>query len=231
MATQRYFPQAEADRIVWLNHYAAKLSSHSAQVSIGDAEVADTLADIKYYVWILHTWYPAIQQLALQATQVKINIGTGDGSDPYPPPPATLFSDMPPPRPPGVLNRLFNQVQRIKLAAGYDDSIGADLGVVGSSDNSTHPVPLPTATAEQGPKGQRVRIDYNKYGHDGVAVESRVNGGAWQVLGVFTQRPAYDESPLAAAGVPETRDYRLRWVDKDVSNGEYSAIVSAVVGV
>jgi hypothetical protein len=112
MPAQRYFPQSEAERIVWLNQYAAKLPAYAAPLGLSQPEADDTLADIKYYVWILHTWYPATQQDALQATQVKTTIASGDGQAAYAPPPPTQFNDMPPPRPPGVLNRLFNQVQR-----------------------------------------------------------------------------------------------------------------------
>ena len=44
MAAQRYFPQAEADRIIWLNHYAAKLVKYGPLLGISPEEIASTLA-------------------------------------------------------------------------------------------------------------------------------------------------------------------------------------------
>ena len=74
----------------------------------------------------------------------------------------TVFTDIPPAVLPGVLARLFNQVQRIKLHPTYTEAIGLDLGIIDISDNSDQPVPQFTAAVEQGPKGSRVRIDYTK---------------------------------------------------------------------
>ena len=83
---------------------------------------------------------------------------------------------------------------------------------------------------EQGPKGSRLRIDYTKYGHQGIAIESRSNGGDWGLLGHYTQKPVYDDRPLAGPGTPESRDYRMRWWDKDEANGEWSAVQTVLVG-
>ncbi|MCX7111368.1 MAG: hypothetical protein NTX45_14820 [Proteobacteria bacterium] len=112
----------------------------------------------------------------------------------------------------------------------YTDAIGQDLGIVPIPDNSDHPVPQFTAALEQGPKGSRVRIDYTKYGHQGVAIESRSNGGAWESLAIVTQKPTYDDRPLAVPGIPESHDYRMRWWDKDEANGEWSAVQTVLVG-
>jgi hypothetical protein len=230
MPAQRYFPQYEADRVIWLNHYAAKIGEHGPRIGLSAEEIAATLADIAHYVWVLHTWYPATQQDALQATSTKNLIATGSGTEPVRIPAPTQHTDPPAAVLPGVLNRLFNQVQRIKLHPGYTDAIGQDLSVVATADTSDHPVPVFTAATEQGPKGVRVRLDYTKYGHDGINVESRVNGGPWLLLGSYTQKPAYDDRPPATPGTPETRDYRLRWWDKDEANGEYSAVQTVLVG-
>jgi hypothetical protein len=53
-------------------------------------------------------------------------------------------------------------------------------------------------------------LSYTQYGHQGVAIESRSNGGEWGLLGHYTQKPVYDDRPLAVPGTPESRDYRMR---------------------
>jgi hypothetical protein len=149
MANQAYFPASEADRVVWLTHFRAKLPAHAAELSLATDELANILADIDFYVWILHTLNPAAQQYAQENTAYKLLIATGAGSDAVPVPAMPIFDQPPAPRPPGVLPRLFNFVQRLKINTVYTESIGQDLGVIGSQDTSVHPIPDFTATTER----------------------------------------------------------------------------------
>ena len=71
----------------------------------------------------------------------------------------------------------------------------------------------------------------NKYGHDGVWIEGRINGGDWAFFAINTLKTYYDERPLAEGNTHETREYRLRWWDKSVAHGEWSNILSVMVGV
>ena len=63
----------------------------------------------------------------------------------------------------------------------------------------------------------KMRIDFKKYGHDGIWIESRINGGNWPILAIDTVKPYLDERPLAPGNTHETREYRLRWWDTKVS--------------
>ena len=90
--------------------------------------------------------------------------------------------------------------------------------------------PEPTISVELGENGSRVRIDFNKYGHDGVWIESRINNGDWVFIAIDTIKPYYDERPLATGNTHETRDYRMRWWDKSVAHGEWSAVQQVVIG-
>ena len=230
MPTQHFFPKVEADRIPWLENYASNLVKYASLLGLAGEETTAILKDITYYGWLLRTWNPAAQQFAVDATTLKNNIATGSGVDPMPVPVFPSFADAPPPVAPGVVNRLFNQIQRIKLHPAYTDGIGHDLGIISTAKNEDHPVPVFTAALEQGPQGSRVRLDFSKYGHGGIAIESRINNGLWLPLDHFTQKTVYDERPLAIPGTPESRDYRMRWWDKDQANGEWSAVQTVLVG-
>ena len=230
MTTQHYFPQIEADRILWLDNYAANLVKYGPLLGLTSEEITVTLKDNRYYSWLLRPWHPTVQQFALDATTLKNLIATGSGTDPVPTPAFPVFADPPPPATPGVVTRLFNQVQRIKLHPAYTDGIGQDLGILSTVKNEDYPTPVFTAALEQSPKGSRVRLDYTKHGHGGVAVESRINNGLWLPLDHYTQKPIYDERPLAIPGTPESRDYRMKWWDKDQANGDWSAVQTVLVG-
>jgi hypothetical protein len=82
---------------------------------------------------------------------------------------------------------------------------------------------------ETGSEGPCVRIDFNKYGNDGIWIETRTNGGEWGYLGIDTVKPYIDDRPLAPGNTHETREYRLRWWDKSVARGDWSGVQRAVL--
>ena len=79
--------------------------------------------------------------------------------------------------------------------------------------------------------GGQIRVDFSKGGVDAVNVYVRLRGAVgWRKLGLDSSSPYYDTEPLAAANVPETREYKVRGVLDDVEVGQDSNIVSVVFG-
>jgi hypothetical protein len=62
MTANSFFPSNEADQIVWLNNYAAKLPVNGEVCDIGGDEITRTLADIAYHVWLLKDYRPATRR-------------------------------------------------------------------------------------------------------------------------------------------------------------------------
>ncbi len=69
-----------------------------------------------------------------------------------------------------------------------------------------------------------VRIDFNKYGHKGIWIESRRGEEEWAFLAIDTIKPYLDERALAVGNTHETREYRIRWWDKSLPQGDWSSI-------
>ena len=228
MSSKSYFPNTQDGQIVWLSHYNLKLPIYGTSCGITDQELASTQTDLAYYIWMLQHWHPSIQRDAKESTAYKImmisDTISGDSSINYPQP--TVFPDAPPAPAPGIQKRLISQVVRIKASSKYTEAIGHDLGIIAVSNTIEHLTPIATVLVELGESGQRVAINFNKYGHDGVLIEVRINGGEWTFLAIDTLKPYYDESPLAEGNTHETREYRLRWWDKSVAHGEWSTVLS-----
>jgi hypothetical protein len=160
MALQSYFPTAEADRIVWLSNYRAKIATHGPNLGLASQDIADIQADIAYYLWLLQSWHPAVQQYAQAATAYKNQTATGTGSPPLPAFP--LAANPLPARPAGVLTRLFAQIARLKTHPGYAETLGRDLGLIAAGNTAEHPFPDFTAAAEAGAAHQVVRLNFTK---------------------------------------------------------------------
>lgn len=230
MSSNSFFPTTEAGQVVWLTNYALKLPANGSVCGIADEEITSTVNDVHYYVWMLRDWYPAVQRDAREATVFKQLMISGNGSNSASFPQSTIFPDPPTIPAPGIQKRLFSQIARIKASLNYNELVGQNLGVIAIPNTVEHPVPEFTLTVEEGAVGSRVRIDFKKYGHDGIWIESRINGGEWAFLAIDTVKPYLDERPLAAGNIHETREYRLRWWDKSEAHGEWSAVQKAVIG-
>lgn len=231
MALQRYFPPTEPAQIAWLSNYKLKIPVHGTTCGVS-AELTDTDKDLAFYIWILETWNPAIQNDAKEATAYKKLIGQSPatGVPPAAIPPPSTFVSPPALVPPGVLKRLFNQVARIKMHASYTAAIGEDLQIIGQEDSAEHLVPAFSVKVQDGTLQQSALIKFVKFGHDGVYIESRVNGGAWEFLSIDTKTPYLDDEPLHVAHTPETREYRMRFWDAGEANGDWTPVVKVTVG-
>ena len=230
MSGLSYIPNSEGALIPWLLNYSAQIAIHGPVCGIGVAEVSETQLDIARQVWVLQVWYPAVQQFAKAATTAKAWMGTGDGNEAFILPHLQEFENVPLERLPGVLTRLSNQIARVKLDSHCSETVVQALGIAAIPSSVDHPSPEFTALVEQGGAGQRIRLNFNKYGHDGVWIEVRINHGAWVFLAIDTVKPYFDESALQVADTPETREYRMRWWDKSEPHGEYSTVQLVTVG-
>ena len=61
----------------------------------------------------------------------------------------------------------------------YTDIVGQDMGIIGILSSVQYLTPEFTASVEQGATGSQVRLDFMKHGHDGISIESRINGGEY----------------------------------------------------
>jgi len=229
MSNQPYFPTRAAARAIWLANISKKAAIHAAQLNFTSQQVADLQADIAYLLWILLHWYPAMQQSSLEYSVYRDLIATGSGNEICPLPSAPVFADMPEIRLPGILPRIFNMVQLAKLGSGYTEAIGQDMGIIGKADSTSHVLPDFAVAIELGDGLERVKFTFTKYDHDGIYIETRRNNGTWEFLAIAMSKPYYDDRPVQAAGVPEIREYRIRWWDNGNANGDFTPVQKITV--
>lgn len=73
-----------------------------------------------------------------------------------------------------------------------------------------------------------IRVDFTKKGAAAVNIYMRRNGASgWTKIGMDTETPYLDSTPLAQTGVPEVREYMGRGVLHDEEIGQNSDVVSA----
>ncbi|MEI7733683.1 MAG: hypothetical protein WCO56_29225 [Verrucomicrobiota bacterium] len=230
---QQYYPSRKDAQVVWLDNMISKLPAHIAALGLSQAKADALLAACKFLRYVLSQWIGAIRAFSKAATDTEIAVEHGTGSSPI-----ALITFTPPalptgvvPVPPGALTLIFDFIKDIKDSDGYTDAIGQDLQIIAREDATEHPVPKVKLKLLDGDGQQSVKLTIIRYGHEGVLIESRRNGGAWAELARPAHSPYVDARPLLVAGTAEMREYRLRFVDNDVPNGDWTAILKIAVGV
>lgn len=128
----------------------------------------------------------------------------------------------------GIFTTISGMVQRIKgNTSKYTEAIGMDLGIIGDETTFDADNFIPAITGKPMP-GQAI-IGFTKHGIDGVNVYSHAVGGdqtLWVKLAYDGHSPYIDTRPLAVAGQPEHRQYKIRGVIHDLEIGQWSDVVS-----
>jgi hypothetical protein len=224
-------PRTDNELMLWYRNFAPRFAAHATALGFSQADVDAVQADAAMLSYLVGDLLPAYTSALQARTSYKNLIKDGPvGSPGGTMPPAPTLAAAPASVAPGIVPRLRQLVARIKVAPGYTDSIGLDLGIGGPDTGSPS---APASSAKPAPKataldGSRVRIEFGKGGFDGVRIEARRAGETgWQSLGTDNYSPYTDERPPLEAGKPEVREYRLRYIQRDESVGEWSDIITA----
>lgn len=227
MATS-YLPQADADRVTWLNNFKTKLTTYGASLGFTAAEITAVQNDANMYQYVIGLKEGCRQAvLSLSALSHSLSSSgtqTSMGSMPVIPvagnPPASVNN--------GVFNRIAVIVKRIKAHASYTPTLGQEFNIVVSS-STVDPAtmkPVLTVKVEDGVP----RISWKKGKAHGlqIYVDRRDNNGfvplAMRVSTVFI-----DTAPLPASANTATWDYKAKYIINDDEVGLFSDTVSADV--
>ena len=224
MANQ-YLPTNEQERATWLTGFSGKLPTYSTVLGLVQATLDGLKQDAAYYAWTMAA-LTAFRDYAQAWTAYKNALATG-----------TILGDAPiaptlPTAPalvtPDVFGRLSRLVITIKNAPGYTEAIGEDLGIIAPKSASPKPETLkPLLKVSRIALGELIK--WSKQGNRRLVLHLEVDrdGTGWHFLALDTE-PDYIDTLAPAA--PATGKYRAQYRLGDVPTGEWSDVVSVVVG-
>ncbi|MCX6899232.1 MAG: hypothetical protein NT105_11065 [Verrucomicrobia bacterium] len=129
-----YYPSRVNDQITWLENFRNKLSGYATALGLTTEQVTAAVGDARWLIYVLQSWLGAARAWSLACTDAATMAQSGDGSAlmalpvftaPTPTTGVVAVNT-------GALDRIFALAQTIKDSSGYTDSIGSDLGIVGS---------------------------------------------------------------------------------------------------
>lgn len=239
MQRDDYYPKRLAERPEWHANFAAKFQIYGPQLGYSAAEIDAAVADNLYLAYGLGDWISSVREFGPASTAALKTLASGTGSAPFvftayvaptlPALPAGITAVLP-----GARDRTFGLIQGIKGRPGYTETMGLDMGIVGSEVPAPPPgeVPPPrlTVSAIPGDDHEYGRVKYYKEGHQAVQIQGRRGGADWEDLVMGYKSPYIDERPLLVAGQAEVREYRGRFHDRGVFTSGWSDVAKITVG-
>jgi hypothetical protein len=237
MKRDNYYPRLLSARPEWHANFAAKLIIYGPTLGLTTTQVDNGVADNRVLAYGLGDWLTNVRDQGTSSTSAIKDLQSGTGADPFAFPAYNL--PTPPTLPvgitavlPGALDRTFKLVQVIKGLPGYTETIGLAMGIVGSVAPPPPPgtsSPRIKVTAIQGEDQQIAQLKFFKDGHEGIWAETRRNGGAWEFLQNSSKSPILDARPLLVPGQAEVREYRARFWDEGVPNGDWCDVAKVTI--
>lgn len=226
-----FFPQGDHKRLAWVINFNNKLlSGYAATLGLTPVQLAYILNGIKVMTYILscvvaaerfyHTCVSFKENMSvstigteLQAIPVYIAI----------PGAPTVFVPF------GFYSWILDLVASIKTNGAYTTEMGVDLDIIGSASlidwSTAQPIKVKAKLS-----GGFVNGSYLKGQADGARIESkRGTETAFTTLTNVSKASFIDSRPNLVVGQPETRQYRLWYLKKDVVVGLVSVIVTITV--
>lgn len=227
---KNYLPRAASDRVLWLNNFSNKIGGYAALFGFTAAEVALIAKMATFYAYIIGL-IEQVNTFSNNLVSFKNILSIAPNGTSLGPVPTVTIAAAPAVCPAGIFTYISGIVGRIKSnTTAYTDAIGKDLGIVGDEIvfKSTEFKPEISAKAQAG----SVVINFTKKDLDGVNVYSHPVGGTdanvWEFLALDNHSPYHDTRPLAVAGQPEKRQYRVRGVYDGVETGLVSDTIEVV---
>ena len=238
MKRQSYYPSRTADQIIWLGNFALKLAGHAIAIGVSPALCAAAIADARWLIYVLGSWLPAARAWNKACTDAAAESASGASGilmvlPVFTPPALPAAAGGNPAVVPvltGALDRLFKLVADIKNDNGFTETIGTDLGVIGSTAvgpdmDTVQPV------FEVKRSGNHIVIpwDFGGFASFLDMLKIEVNRGqGWQLL-TLDSTPGYtDNTPFPAT--PAEWQYRAIFILDDEEVGQWSAVQKILVG-
>lgn len=237
MRHQDYYPIRVGDQIIWLTNLYQKLPNYATNLGLSAPELAEIIADVRWYIYVIEKWVPAVRAYNQAVTAAAKAVASGNGG--LVPLPVFTAPALPgaegtlpavTPRTEGVLTRLFDAIAEWKENNNCTDTMCEDLGIIGSTESGPDLDTItPEITATR--SGSTVDIKWNWQGASRYLDSCEIEvdrGTGWALLTIDTT-PGYTDT-AAQPATPAIWKYRAIYRVNDARTGQWSQEVSIITG-
>ena len=231
MKKNLYLPDNDALRLAWLVNFNKKMvDTYAATLGITAPQLLYLLTGLRMFTYMLacvtavESFYHTI--VSYKDTLNATVIGTTTQPIPVYTPPTGAPTVM---APAGFFGWIAALVASIKTNDAYTNEMGIDLKIIGSN------IVIDWATAQP----TKVKVSSNAAAIHGSFLKGQATGGrveckrgpetTFSTVTEVTGSKFTDPRPNLVPGVPETRQYRIWYLKKNVVVGLVSSIVTITV--
>jgi hypothetical protein len=216
-----WYPSVESQLIPFWNTFDTEANNYAPIFpTILTAPVLTQVGVDRGYVETVINFADEAKNYASEAVAYKNMILTAPLNTPMPAPPtAPAAIVVPAGALPSAEARLRALVAQIKAHSAYTPAIGEAMGIETKAPGLGSPTVVATALTQS-----QVELDIAEQGADLVAIDARINGGAWVELVRVSNTPYIDMRPPLVAGQAEYREYRVQAVVNNARVGAYSPV-------
>lgn len=226
----RWFPYGLAARAAWFLNFFNKFSQVATSLGFTAADVTAVENDNQVMQFLsdtvvqLEAYEEAVKQYRIVITEQPIGKNTPEF-------PANPSFTLPIEVPTGIFERLNDLVDRIRVAPGYTDEIGALLGILPSSPDKPAPETLkPVATIVPAFGGYKFTVHATRMGMPAYKAQiRRMDSEAWTDAGFSTTADLEVTVQPTVAGQTERLQVRVILLKNNQPVGEPSDAVYVTV--
>ena len=228
MPTSSYMPKDDSCKADLLDHVAATLPKYADILGISAEDMASHQADALNFRYGLNCLTRA-QSYSHNCAAFKNQLRDGGtGSIEWPVPPS-LPEPVPPPVAPGIIPRFSQFVNHLKSLKAYTPAIGQDLQIVGASFIIDPNTWKPVLSIQM--KAAHPIVMWTKGKASALELwVDRNDGNGFVFLTINTEPNTPDPAPLPAPGNSVMWKYKAIYRFHDEQVGEWSDVLSVVVG-
>lgn len=223
MATLKFIPTGDSDKVVWLNNFTTKMSLYSTTLGVTTAELTALQKDNAYFSYVIsmmEVYRQNLLNLSSYKNMLKHAVGQQHiGNLPVLPTLATAPASVPE----GIFDRVSKLVARLKASLNYTDAIGSDLGVIAPSStvDITTLQPDIKVVLEVG----KPHLKWKKGITDAVDLYADHNDGqGFMLIGRLVRNEYLDITPIGTDKLLDEWKYKAVYVIADVQVGIYSKV-------
>lgn len=220
---QPYLPKTDLGKVSWLENFALKLPDHATALGIAAGTVTQTDNDAQNFSAIV-LYQGNLKEYALQVTSFKNVLRDGGPLSTLTAPPtftapATLVS--------GIFERVGKLVQNIKSNPNYTNTIGEDLGIIGSEIVPDYNSLKPQLKFEL--QTGSPNLIWTKGIADAIKFKVDRGTGTFEFLAIDTTPDYLDKHALPALGQTALWKYVAVYLHNDEEVGSWSDVLAVTV--
>jgi len=211
-----------AAQLIVVQNFLAKIAKYETDLPLTPAQVTNAQALCNSFISAFNATEQARQTMvAMTAWRDEVFTGEPTGAaapaaPAFAAPPATPFTL-------GFVKQFFALRDLIVASPGYTETIGEDLGIVGTKQSSALPSTVTPQLKPVTSAGYQVNLTGSMQGMDALKVEYARKGGNFATVAFLTNTPGGFQITPAVAGEPEMGHIRAVFIKKNAEYGNYSA--------